>query len=74
MALLQKSVAYGDGLFQKSEYATVGAVCLFWIASYLGEGLKYKSLCMVNSNAAPAATVPADVAARLSTKPISLCA
>ena len=68
MALVQKSIAYGDGLFHHAGYATVGAVCLFWVASYLGEGLKYKSMCMVNPNAAPAASVPADFAARLSTK------
>jgi hypothetical protein len=66
MALLQKSVAYGKGLFHGPEYANVGAVCLFWIAS----SFKYKSLCMVNPNAVPMAVVPADLATRLSTRPI----
>lgn len=72
MALLQKSIAYGDGLFHKSEFANLGAVCLFWNVLYLGKGLiEYKSLCLANPNAAQSAAVPADLVARLSTKRIA---
>jgi len=67
MALSQRSIGWGDGLFHESKYANVGAVCLFWVASYWGRSLEYKSLCMTNPNAARAA-VPSDFATRLSTK------
>jgi hypothetical protein len=30
MALLPKSIAYGDGLFQDPEYSNIGVVFLFW--------------------------------------------
>ncbi len=73
MALLQKSIAYGDGLFHRSEYANIGAVCLFWPQAYWGKILQYKSLCMANPNAAQTAAVPVDMVARLSTKLISAC-
>jgi hypothetical protein len=74
MALLQKSAAWGDGLFHKSEYANLGAVCLFWEVLYVGRSLECKSLFMANPNAVPSAAVPADMVARLSTKPVSACA
>src|SRR5712692_1911678 len=31
LALLQRSLAYGDGLFHQDQYQSVGGVCLFWV-------------------------------------------
>jgi hypothetical protein len=54
MALSRASAAYGAGLFQKDEFANVGAVCTFWLPSYFGKGIEHKSICMAN----PSSTSP----------------
>jgi hypothetical protein len=71
MALIQNTLAYGDGHFNRSEYANLGAVCIFWTALYWGQRLEYKSLCLANPNAAQSAAVPTDLVAKLSTKRIA---
>jgi hypothetical protein len=75
MALLQRSIAYGDGLFHSSDYASIGAVCLFRSVAVFGRhGVEYKSICMANPNAVPKAAVPLEMVARLSTKHVGVCA
>jgi hypothetical protein len=75
MALLQKSIAYGPGLFHRPDYSTIGAVCLFWSVATFGQhGVEYKSICLANPNAAPEAAVPPEMVTRLTTLPIRACA
>jgi hypothetical protein len=71
MALTGSSVAYGDGLFRRPEYAVLGAVCLFRVMSYVGKPISYQALCLANPTALPGAVVPPELVARLSTKIIN---
>jgi hypothetical protein len=69
MALLQKSLAYGDGLFQNPEYSNIGAVFLFWwILDPEKHRIEYNSIGMGNPNALPKAAVPSEMFARLTTR------
>lgn len=59
MALTRNSIAYGPGLFNLPEYATIGAVCLFWdLAIASKPGIQYSTTCLVNPNAMPSAKIP----------------
>jgi hypothetical protein len=59
MALTQNSITYGPGLFNLLEYATIGAVCLFWDLAIAGKpGIQYNTTSLVNPNAAPSAKIP----------------
>lgn len=69
MALLQKSIAYGDGLFHKPEYSSIGAVCLFWwILDLQKYRIEYNSICMANPNATSKAAAPSEMVALLTTR------
>jgi len=70
MALTQQSVAYGPGLFHDPTYATVGGVCLLRVSRVTEGGVQYSSLCLPNENALPAASLPADMVAKLCTVPV----
>ena len=41
MALTQRSIAYGPGLFHDPAYATIGGVCLFWLSRVNETGVQY---------------------------------
>ena len=71
MALTSSTIAYGEGLFLKPEYAVIGAVCVFRVVSYIGRPLEYQSLCVANPNALPGAVVPGEMVTRLSAKVIN---
>jgi hypothetical protein len=59
MALLQNSSAYGPGLFHLPDYATIGAVCLFWEKAQAGQnGIEYNIICAANPNAMCSAKIP----------------
>jgi hypothetical protein len=71
IALTGCTIAYGDGLFRRPQYAVLGAVCLFRVLAYVGQPISYQSLCLANPNALPGAVVPAEMIARLSAKIVS---
>jgi hypothetical protein len=68
MALIHRSLGYGDGLFRNPDYSKVGAVCLFW-ERVSDTGVNYASICIANPNAMPSAALPAEVAAGIRTEP-----
>jgi hypothetical protein len=70
MALCQEALGgYGRGLFRDLDFAVVGAVCLFWAVSILGQrGVEYRCLCTANPKALSTAAVPKEVLTRLTTK------
>ncbi len=71
MALLQKSLAYGEGLFHQAKYENIGGVCLFWLSDVNStNGVQFSSVCMANPNAMPRAAPSAEVLARLCTIPM----
>lgn len=66
MALTQRSIAYGDGLFHNPDYATIGGVCLFWLSE---AGVDYATICIANPNAMASAALPEDMLARICAVP-----
>jgi hypothetical protein len=65
MALLQNSIAWGEGLFRQSKYENIGAVGLFWV----GKDVEYRSMFMANPNALPSAVGRSSMIAKLTTDP-----
>ena len=65
MALTQNSIAWGPGLFNRIGYEKIGGVSLFW----LGNDIRYRSICFKNPNALPSAALPPGMAANLTTEP-----
>jgi hypothetical protein len=70
MALTQRSIAYGPGLFHDPACSTIGGVCLFWLSRANEEGVGYASLCMANPNALPSAALPPEMVTRICTTPV----
>lgn len=70
MALTQRSIAYGDGLFHDPAYGKIGGVCLFWLSRVNETGVHYGSICVVNPNSEPSAALPVDMAAAICTIPV----
>lgn len=70
MALTQRSIAYGPGLFHDPAYVTIGGVCLFWLSQANDNGVGYASLCVTNPHALPSAALPPEMVASISTAPV----
>jgi hypothetical protein len=69
MALTQRSIGCGPGLFHDAAYAVIGAVCLFWLCRVNEAGVHYASRCVTNPNAQQSAMLPAELVARMCTVP-----
>lgn len=66
MALTRRTISYGDGLFHLRDYDVIGAVCLFRAVYYAAKNtVEYESLCLPNENAKETASLPYDMARRL---------
>jgi hypothetical protein len=70
MALTQRSIGYGPGLFNEPAYSTVGGVALLWVSRVTGYGVQYASICLPNENAGPSASLPSALVSALCTRPL----
>jgi hypothetical protein len=57
---------WGPGYFHRSEYAALGAVCLFRGVEYLGDDtVQYERMWFPNPNALPTAQIPPEIQPQL---------
>ena len=68
MALMQRSLGYGPGLFHDPAHRAVGGVALFWASRFTEHEVGYSSICLANPNAGTA-SLPLELVSKLCTKP-----
>jgi hypothetical protein len=69
LALVTRTIGYGEGLFNNVAYSAIGGVALLWVKSVSPKGVEYASICLENQNANSTAKLPPAMVNRLCTTP-----